>query len=107
MDNIGTTHWNSGKEAKFLRWKKQILSVVETSIDRRYFITTRKKSKLHGFADAYECTMCAVDLVRSQPCGSDETFFTTTFRTVSSSHGNEVQKPIVNKNDMMINNCSF
>ena len=91
MNNIGTAQWILANKQNTLDEKK-ILSVAETSIDRRYFITTWKKSDLHGFADPYECTMCGVALLRSQPCGSAETLFITAFRAIDSSHGNEVQK---------------
>ena len=83
---------DSGKEAEFLRWKKQILSVAETSIDRRYFITTRKKASLMGLLTHMNAPCVQWLFFVLNQSGSDETLFTTAFRTISSSHGNEVQK---------------
>ena len=74
-------HWDKkvepGEEADFLvggsrgsrgsRWREQLPIVAETSIDSRYFIRERDKTKLHVFADASEDTMCAVAYLRSQP----------------------------------------
>ena len=64
-------HWDNelepGEEAEFLRWKKQLPIVAETSIDRRYFNRERDKTELHVFADASEDTMCALAYLRSQP----------------------------------------
>ena len=64
-------HWDNemepGDEAEFLKWKKQLAIVTETSIDRRYFNRERDKTEFHVFADASEDTMCAVAYLRSQP----------------------------------------
>ena len=64
-------HWDNrvepGEEAEFLRWKKQLPIVAETSIGRRYFNRERDKTELHVFADASEDTICAVAYLRSRP----------------------------------------
>ena len=41
------------EEEKFLRWKKQLPIVAETSIDRRYFNKERDKAELHVFAERF------------------------------------------------------
>ena len=53
-------------EAKFLKWKEQLPTVAETSIDRKYFREKASQVDLHVFADASEDTMCAVAYFRSK-----------------------------------------
>ena len=61
-------HWDysvePNEEEEFLKWKAQLPEVAETSIDRRYFSTSKDKWELHLFA---EDTMCAVAYLRSKP----------------------------------------
>ena len=47
-------------EAEFLNWKEQLPIVAETSVDRRYFNKEGDRTEIQVFADASECTMCAV-----------------------------------------------
>ena len=74
LKNIWTKngkHWDNSaepnEEEEFLKWKAQPPEVAETSIDRRYFGTSKDKWELHVFADASEDTMCAVAYLRSKP----------------------------------------
>ena len=53
-------------EAKFLKWKQQLPTVAETSIDRKYFREKASQVDLHVFADASEDTMCAFAYFRSK-----------------------------------------
>ena len=62
--------------------------MAETSIDRRYFSTSKDKWELHVFADASEDTMCAVAYLRSKPkeYSADLAFVIRKFRVAPMRH---------------------
>ena len=110
------------EEEEFLRWKKQLQFVAETSIDRRYFNGERYKTKLHVSADAYEDTMCAVAYLRSQPkeYSADLAFVIgkcivapmrhlsiTRLELQAEVMAVRLKEQMVKKHEMKINSCSF
>ena len=118
-------HWDTelepGDETEFLRWKKQLPIVAETSIDRRYFTRKRDKAELHVFADASEDTMCAVAYLRSQPkeYSADLAFVMGKCRVAPMRHLSiprlelqaavmavRLKEQIFKEHEMKINSCS-
>ena len=71
-----------------MKWEAQLPEVAETSIDRRYFSTTKDKWELHVFVDGFEDTMWAVAYLRSNPGenSADLAFVIRKFRVSPKRH---------------------
>ena len=111
-----------GEEQEFLRWKKELPIVAETSIDKRYFNGERDKADLHVFADESEDTMCTVAYLRSQPneYSADLAFVIGKCRVGPMRHLSipklelqaavvavRLREQIVKEHEMKITSCSF
>ena len=110
------------EEEEFLKWKAQLPEAAETSIDRRYFSTTKGKWELHVFADASEDTMCAVAYLRSKPkeYSADLAFVIGKCRVALMLHlciprlelqaavmAVRLKEQIVKEHEMKIHSCNF
>ena len=81
----------SNEETKLLRWEEQLPTVIETSIDRRYFKTARDETELHVFAAEIPMRHISLPQLKLKP----------------AVMAVRLKEQIVNEHELKIINCNF